>query len=135
LRMTGSTVYRAFLNGEFLAHGPARGPHDHYRVDELDLTGRLAPGRNLIAIEVAGYNTNSFAYLDQPSFLQAEVLADGAVLAATGGDGEKGFEAVLLPERLQKVQRYSFQRPASEVYRLRPGFDAWRSNLDSRVEA
>ncbi len=44
LRATGATLYRVFLNGEFLAHGPARGPHGYFRVDEWDLTGRLKPG-------------------------------------------------------------------------------------------
>ena len=29
---------------------------------------------------------------------------------------------------MQKVQRYSFQRPFSEVYRLAPGYDRWRSD-------
>ena len=27
LRAAGATLYRNFLNGEFLGHGPARGPH------------------------------------------------------------------------------------------------------------
>jgi alpha-L-rhamnosidase len=29
------------------------------------------------------------------------------------------------------VQRYSFQRPFSEVYRLKPGADAWRREADA----
>jgi alpha-L-rhamnosidase len=125
LRATGSTLYRVWLNGEFLAHGPARAAHGFYRVDELDLTSRLKPGANFVAFEVAGYNVNSFYLLDQPSFLQAEVVADGKVLASTGGAG-RVFEATVLRERVQKVQRYSFQRPFTEVYRLAPDDDAWR---------
>lgn len=125
LRLTGSSLYRVWLNGQFLAHGPARGPHGFYRVDELDLTGRLVGGTNLVAIEVAGYNANSYYLLDQPSFLQAEIVAGAQVLAATAGDGAP-FEALLLEERVQKVQRYSFQRPFTEVYHLAPGYDAWR---------
>jgi alpha-L-rhamnosidase len=133
LRVTGSTLYRLWLNGQFLAHGPARGPHGFYRVDELDLTARLAAGTNLVAIEVAGYNANSYYLLDQPSFLQAEVVTDGQVLAATAGDGAP-FEAVVLRERVQQVQRYSFQRPFTEVYRLTPGFDAWRRQPDAPLD-
>ncbi|MCC6822344.1 MAG: hypothetical protein IT579_16560, partial [Verrucomicrobia subdivision 3 bacterium] len=113
LRATGSTLYRVWLNGQFLAHGPARGPHGFYRVDEIDLTERLVPGTNLVAIEVAGYNANSYYLLDQPSFLQAEIVAEGKVLAATGGEGA-AFQAIPLKERLQKVQRFSFQRPFIE---------------------
>lgn len=127
LRATGSTLYRVFLNGEFLGHGPARGPHGYFRVDEWDLTGRLEPGLNVVAFEVAGYNVNSYYLLDQPSFLQAEVAVEGRILAATGATPPT-FHAQALPERMQKVQRYSFQRPFTEIYTLKPDSTAWRTN-------
>ncbi len=113
LRLTAATLYRVFVNGQFIAHGPARAGHGFYRVDEWP----LPPGRNEVTIQVAGYNANSFYLLDQPSFLQAEIVAGGKVLAATGASG---FEASIFHERVQKVARYSFQRPFSEVWRL-PG--------------
>jgi alpha-L-rhamnosidase len=131
LRLTGSTMYRVFLNGEFVQHGPARGPHGFYRVDELDLSGRMKDGENLLAIEVVGVNCHSFAYLNQPSFLQAEIEADGTIVAATGC---AGFKALRLPERIQKVERYSFQRPYVEAYRMAPGFDGWRKRMDAAFE-
>ncbi|MEI7823047.1 MAG: hypothetical protein WCK55_19215 [Verrucomicrobiota bacterium] len=130
LRATGSTLYRVFLNGEFVGHGPARGPHGSFRMDVLDLTAKVKTGANVVAFEVAGYNANSYYLLDQPSFLQAEVVIGGKVLAATGDEGSP-FEAGPLPERVQKVQRYSFQRPFTEVYRLAPGYDRWR--IDASV--
>lgn len=140
LRLTGSSLYRVTVNGEFLGHGPARGPHGYYRVDELDLTAALRPGRNVVAIEVAGYNANSYYLLDVPSFLQAEILAGGTVLAATGvepgndaPDAPKPFQAMVLTERVQKVQRYSFQRPFSEVYRLSPGYNRWRVDPSAKI--
>ena len=123
LRIAAASLYRVYLNGCFIGHGPARGPHGFYRVDEWPLACR--PGhRNTLAIEVAGYNVNSFYLLDQPSFLQAEVLAGGKVLASTGGAGVR-FEATILNHRVQKVQRYSFQRPFIEYYRLKEGDDRW----------
>lgn len=133
LRLTGSTLYRVWLNGQFLAHGPARGPHGFFRVDEIDLAERLRPGTNRVAIEVAGYNANSYYVLDQPSFLQAEIVTEGRVLASTGGEGAP-FEATLLKDRLQKVQRYSFQRPFIEVHRLTPDSDAWRRSPGGKFE-
>ena len=125
---TGASLYRVYLNGVFLAHGPARGPHGHYRVDEWDLTDKLKAGTNVVAFEVAGYNANSYYLLDQPSFLQAELLAGDDVLVATDTAGGRSFRVQVLPERVQKVQRYSFQRPFSEAYRLKPGFDAWHTS-------
>lgn len=125
LRVTAATIYRAWLNGQFLGWGPARGPHGFFRIDEWDLSSRLLPGTNLIAVEVAGYNCNSYYLLNQPSFLQAEVAAGDKVLASTAGQGTP-FLAGLLDQRVQKVQRYSFQRPFIEVYRLTPEADHWR---------
>ena len=64
LRVTGANLYRAFLNGRFVGHGPARGPHGYHRVDEWDLTPLLGQGPQVLAIEVAGYNVNN-AYIAQ----------------------------------------------------------------------
>ena len=92
------------------AHGPARGPHGFFRVDEWDLTDRLQPGENVVAFEVAGYNVNSYSLLDQPSFLQAEVVAGGKVLASTDGKGA-AFTATILKER--RAEGAALQLPAA----------------------
>ena len=133
LRMAGSTLYRVYLNGEFYAWGPARGPHDHFRVDLWEITPRLVKGRNFVCVEVAGYNINSYYILNQPSFLQAEVATDSEVLASTGGSGQP-FEATILTQRVQKVQRYTFQRAFSEVYHLDSQSAAWREHADAPFE-
>ena len=38
LRIAAATMYRAFVNGVFLAHGPARGPHGWFRVFNIPPT-------------------------------------------------------------------------------------------------
>ncbi|NQV32523.1 MAG: hypothetical protein HQ515_07505, partial [Phycisphaeraceae bacterium] len=123
LRIAASSLYRVYLNGQFVGHGPARGPHGHYRVDEWSL-GAVLREKNVLAIEVAGYNVNSYYLLDEPAFLQAEVVSKGQVLASTAGTGT-AFNATVLTHRLQKVQRYSFQRPFIEYYRLNQGDSLW----------
>lgn len=115
LRVTGSTVYRARLNGHFLGYGPARAPHGFFRIDEWSLSPYLTPGQNVVTVEVAGYNVNSYYLLDQPSFLQAEIISSGKAVIATG---DPEVAAVIPGERVQKVPRYSFQRPFTEVYTL-----------------
>jgi len=133
LRVAGSTLYRVYINGEFLAWGPARGPHGYFRVDQWDITPLLVDGKNLACIEVAGYNVNSYYILNQASFLQAEVVSDSAVLASTVGAG-KMFAARILPERVQKVQRYSFQRAFSEIYRMDQHSAEWRQRSDASFQ-
>ena len=128
LRITASTLYRATVNGRYIGYGPARGPHGYYRVDEWDISKTLKAGKNVVAVEVAGYNVNSYYTIDEPSFLQAEVVQGGSVLAATGSESSSAapFKATILSERVQRVQRYSFQRPFSEVYRLAADHDEWK---------
>ncbi len=134
LRITASSIYRAFLNGAFLAYGPARGPHGFHRVDEIPLGPLLRDRGNVLALEVVGYNVNSYYLPNQPAFLQAEVAAGGRAVASTGKGGAGRFEARVLTERVRKVQRFSFQRPFMEIYRLSPGFDAWRGDAAVRFD-
>lgn len=127
LSITGSSLYRVFINGEYLGYGPARASHGYYRVDEYDLSSHLKEGDNIVTVEVAGYNVNSFYTLDQPSFLQAEIRDGDQVLLATGGEGNTGFEACEPGNRIQKVRRYSMQRPFIEYYNLDQDFESWKS--------
>ncbi len=132
LRIAASTVYRAYLNGEFVGSGPARAGHGSFRVDQYDLSDRVREGENIVAIEVAGYNVNSYYTTDQPSFLQAETEVNGNVVLFTGDKGH--FEAFEIRERLQKVERYSFQRPFTEYYRLEEGYDRWRADKNGEID-
>ncbi|MDD4645070.1 MAG: hypothetical protein PHY99_03695, partial [Bacteroidales bacterium] len=129
LKIAGSTLYRIYLNGTFIGHGPARAGHGYYRADEWDLAGKLTEGNNILAIEVAGYNINSYYLPDQPSFIQAEVVSGKKVLAATTAESDD-FEATQITNRIQKAPRYSFQRTFTEYYQLEPGYDQWRTKAD-----
>jgi len=102
LRIAASSIYRVYLNGQFIGHGPARGPHGYYRVDEWSL-GNFLSDQNIMAIEVAGYNVNSYYLLDEPAFLQAEIVSDGKIMSSTAGKGVK-FEAIILKHRLQAIK-------------------------------
>ena len=118
LRFTCAETAEVRLDGQFVAHGPARGPKGWFRVDELPLAAAGDGAKHRLTITVAGYRVNSFYLMDQEPFLQAEVVADGQVLAATGVRG--GF-AAHRTGRVRKVSRYSFQRPFNEFYRLPVG--------------
>lgn len=131
LKVAASSIYRAFVNGKFVGSGPARAAHGYYRVDEYPIGHLVCDDDNIVAIEVAGYNVNTFYTLDQPSFLLAEVESGDKPLLSTGKN--RDFEAFTLKERLQKVERYSFQRPFSEYYRMSEGYDRWRTDASVSV--
>ena len=125
LAAAASCSFVLLVNGQFVAHGPARCAHGFFRVDEYELTPYLTDPVNRVCLRVAGYHVNSFAYLNQPSFLCAEITAGDRVLAATGS---AGFTAYGVEERIRRVQRYSFQRTMVESYDLRPGAFAYESD-------
>lgn len=124
LHISGMTRYRVFLNGRFIGNGPSRGPHGFHRIDRWNLAGKCIQGTNVLAIEVAGYNVNSFYTIDSPSFVAFEVTLNDRILIASGRDPIVMSQRF---ERAQKVQRYSFQRPFTEIWSLRPDSDAWKT--------
>ena len=62
LALAGASSFTVFVNGKFLAHGPARCAHGFYRVDEYSLGEHLDREINTVEIRVSGYNINTFAY-------------------------------------------------------------------------
>ena len=118
LAAAASCAFILTVNGVYVAHGPARCCHGYFRVDEYDLSKYLTREVNTVALRVASYNVNAFSYLNQPGFLCAEITVGDEIVAATG---DTGFAAYPVTERVQKVQRYSFQRTFVETYRLSAG--------------
>ena len=115
VKLAISGIYNLYVNGKFVAYGPARAGRGHFRVDEYDILPSLHDGKNIVMIEVCAYNVTSYYVMRQPAFLTAEIVADGTVLAYTSRD----FTAQQNPCYLQKIQRYSGQRHLLETYRIK----------------
>ena len=114
LRSTGASIYRVEVNERFASYGPARGPHGYFREDVVDLAPFLVEGTNRVVFTVVGYQVNSYYLSDLPPFLRAEVSVGERTLWETSA------QTVVFRDdsRVQKVSRYSFQRPFGEVYRM-----------------
>ena len=106
LRITGSSFYRVFLNGELIGYGPARAAHGIFRIDEYPLDS------GSLVIEAVGYNSFGYYQINQPSFLQAEVIIDSQVIFATGDN----IPCAINIAKIQKVMKYSWQRAFCESY-------------------
>ena len=112
LRLAASNEYQVFCNGNFTAYGPMRSAHRYSHVR----TYKLSPdecGRVCAAVIVCGAQINSFDRVNEPPFFAAELLSDDKIIARSSD-----FKAYRLADRLQKVQRYSFQRTFTESYKL-----------------
>lgn len=118
LRVAASGEYQLVVNGRFAAFGPAKTARGFFKVDVLDLTPYLTEARNVVVLNVLCARINSFSLQDQPSFAAAEISAEGKCLFWTDENGT--FPAWLRGCRIQKVQRFSYQRTFAEAYRLTP---------------
>ena len=115
LHVTSATFYRLYVNGRFVAFGPARTARGYSRVDVLSLDNYdNSTKNNLIRIEVVGYNCRSLSTCISTSFVCAELICDNEVIAYTGRD----FTAYEMITKEQKVQRFSVQRHFGEVWDL-----------------
>ncbi len=120
-----SCVYSLYVDGVFAAFGPARAGRNHFRMDKIDLSSFADDNEKLITIEVQYYGVNSFCLIKQPPFLQAELVTSGEVKAYTGTNA---FSAGIDISLVKKLQRFSFQRPFVEGYRLEPNSYDYRVN-------
>lgn len=113
IHIATSGIYNLFINGEFVSYGPARAGKNHFRMEKFDISRYLTEDENTVVIEVAGYYCSNFYIMQQPSFLQAEIVVSNSVVVYSGRD----FTARINPYYIQKTQRYSFQRTFAECYR------------------
>lgn len=63
IRITADNRFVLFVNGQRAVQGPARGDHDHWRYEQVDIAPLLKAGRNVIAVSV--WNDGQFAPLAQ----------------------------------------------------------------------
>lgn len=123
LRIAGAQAYRIRIDGRFVGRGPARAAHGHARIDVWPLGTRRA-GRLDVVIEVMRYGVPTFCTTFEASFLCAEIVAGRRMLAWTAPRGG-GFLAERRPERVQRAERYSYQRAFVEAYRYGAAGEAW----------
>ena len=82
-------------------------------MDRIDLKPYLS-GHDEIIIEVAGYHCRSLSTVLEKNYVIAEIRKGNKVLLATGCSGD--FQGYRSCRRLQKVERYSFQRHFGEIW-------------------
>lgn len=125
LSLTAYTFYQLYVNGEFVAFGPARTAKGYARVDVIDLDKYHQDGNNEIVVGVIGYNCRTLSTVYQSSFFIAELKDENGVIAYSGRD----FESFLPVCHTQKTERYSAQRHFTEVWDYTGG-KTWTDDAD-----
>lgn len=108
------SFYRLYINGNFVCAGPARTAHGYARVDKIVIDEYNIEGKNRIEIQIAGYNCGALSTARQSSFVVCELCRGEDVILYTGRDFEGYFDR----RRVQKVERYSFQRHFGEIWNV-----------------
>ena len=133
IRIAAASLYHLYINGEFVCYGPVRTAHGFHKIDAIRIDGMLDRDVNHIAVEVYNSYVGAYSLIKAPAFVQAEVEADGQIVACTDAENP-GFTAMRLTHRIQKVQRYNSQRAFVESYRLSPLQNLWREGDFSGVK-
>ncbi|MBM7564063.1 hypothetical protein JOC55_000995 [Paenibacillus sacheonensis] len=76
LRIFADSKYMLYVNGSYAGRGPCRSDPRWQYVDELDVTGLLRPGRNVLAVMVLYYGYGTGQSIDRIPALAAELKAD-----------------------------------------------------------
>ncbi len=85
LYLTADSRYKLWVNGQFVARGPARSYPQHQAVDRLDLTPYLQVGPNSLVVQIYQPGYSHFAYVHRGAAgLLAQLVGDGRPVLATG---------------------------------------------------
>ncbi len=113
-----------WVGGVLVGRGPARTAHGHARVDEWPVSAD-ATGLLRVVVEVMEYGVPTFCSTNEPAFCCAEITVGRKTIAWTAPrDG--GFMAEQRPERVRKIERFSYQRAFAEGYKFNAAGLTWR---------
>ena len=88
LRISASSIYQLYINGQYICRGPARSAPHHQSYDILDVTTLLRQGENLIAVRVHHQQGKlSYHHEGRPGLLaQLNLMIDGIPMTITSNE-------------------------------------------------
>lgn len=110
LSLAANVSFRLTIDGALVGYGPKRKAAGRAAVSRYDLSPWA--GREIaVKAETVSYRVWNFYVMNQSPFFAAEIALKGKTVADS-----LDFTAVRDKRKLQKVQRYGFQRGFTEVY-------------------
>ena len=73
INLITSGIYQLWVNGKFVAYGPARAGRGHFRVEQWDITDFLTSGENAVVAWAYGLTSAYFFTCLVRSFLRSSV--------------------------------------------------------------
>lgn len=100
--------YKLIINGETEAWGPSRTAKGYAVADTWEIP--FKKGKHTIAVLVSYYGAACYSNVKQPPFFSLQATVNGKNIT------QDDFVCVKWKSRIQKTQRYSFQRGFAEMY-------------------
>ena len=105
VKISASSFYKLIIDGNMVGFGPQRASHGYFRAQRFSVKG------NVVVVEVTNVGIKTFCWIKQPPFFTCEIITDKGKTY-----NQNDFTCYLLTDRIQKVQRYSYQRGFAENY-------------------
>ncbi len=111
IQVTAVSRYRLWLNGEWLADGPARAWPDHYVYEEIALNPEKLRDGNVLEVRVTHWGADNFQYIDGEAGLLLAVRHGEQTVCATGPD----WQTAIAREYPSRTPRFGCQLAFEEV--------------------
>lgn len=112
LHLASNVPFRLSIDGEMVSYGPRRRAHTKAAINRYSLQKYV--GKTIrIDVENVSYRVENFYIVNQVPFFAAEIEQDGKIIA-----NSFDFKAFKNASKLQKVQRYSYQRGFTESWKI-----------------
>ena len=108
MNVAGASCFRVYADGKLIGFGPQRAAHGYARTAEYPFSARF------IVVEAESCYVQTFCWVKQKPFFACELTCEDGVCYEASD-----FVCFRLDDRVQKVQRYSFQRGFAEIYHMR----------------
>lgn len=128
LRITASSKYKLFLNGEYICQGPARSAPHHQSYDILDVSELLKVGENLIAVRVHHQDgKRSYQYDGRAGLLVQLNLEKGAT--ETNYSSDSNWKVIADPSWNSNAPKISrFQQVVNDRTDFRKYLKGWNAS-------
>ena len=114
LKIAVDGAYRLFVNGEWVADGPARSWPQHFQYDEIDVTPYLAAGSNELAVVARHWQVGDFHNRPQQAGLLVQLdLAKRRIVS------DSTWETAWLNAWAANTPKVSIQMEPQELYDAR----------------
>ena len=128
LCLFADTSYRLFINGEFIEFGPVRFDPRFPLYDKHDISGRLKPGKNVIAVEVNYFGHKTYkSFKANAGFIAwGEIKTDSGQTVSFVSNG-KTWKCRKSEEHVRYASKTSFALNAAEIFDQKYESTGWRA--------